>query len=67
MVGRVLGAPSSDSPQGCMLESLEFEHPDPVRLNFIFEVLGLDANVASRNDARIIARLKSPKGRVELI
>lgn len=59
--------PSSDSPQGCLLESLEFEHPDPVRLNLIFEVLGLDANVASRNDARIIARLKSPKGTVELV
>ena len=58
--------PSSDSPEGCMLESLEFEHPDPVRLNLIFEVLGLDANVASRENARITARLKSPKGRVDL-
>ena len=58
--------PSSDSPQGCLLESLEFEHPDPVRLNLTFEALGLDANVLSRNNVRIVARLKTPNGRVEL-
>jgi hypothetical protein len=58
--------PSSDAPQGCVLESLEFEHSDPVRLNLMFEVLGLDANVSSRSDVRIIATLKTPKGRVQL-
>ena len=58
--------PSSDSPQGCVLESLEFEHPDPVRLNLMFEALGLDADVSSGNDVRIIARLKTPNGRLEL-
>ena len=58
--------PSSDSPQGCVLESLEFGHPDPVRLNLMFEALGLDADVSSGNDVRIIARLKVPKGRLEL-
>jgi hypothetical protein len=58
--------PSSDSPQGCALESLEFGHPDPPRLNLIFEALGLDADVAAGNEVRIIARLKTPKGRLEL-
>jgi hypothetical protein len=58
--------PSRDAPQGCMLESVEFEHSDPVRLNLVFEALGLDANVSSRNDIRIIARLKAPNGHVEL-
>jgi hypothetical protein len=58
--------PSSDAPQGCVLESIEFEHPDPVRLNLMFEALGLDGDVSSRNDVRIIARLKAPNGRVEL-
>jgi len=58
--------PSSDSPQGCALESLEFGHPDPPRLNLIFEALGLDADVAAGNEVRIIARLKTPNGRLEL-
>ncbi len=58
--------PSSDSPQGCVLESLEFEHPDPPRLNVLFEALGLDADVSARSEVRIVARLKTPNGRVEL-
>ena len=58
--------PSSDSPQGCVLESLEFGHPDPPRLNLIFEALGLDADVAARGEVRIVARLKTPNGPLEL-
>jgi glyoxalase-like protein len=58
--------PSSDSPQGCVLESLEFEHPDPVRLNLVFEALGFDADVSSGSEVRIIAGLKAPKGRLKL-
>jgi len=59
--------PSSDSPKGCILESLEFQHPDSVRLKAIFEALGLDGRVSSRPDVRIRATVKSPKGRVELM
>ena len=58
--------PSSDSPRGCVLEALEFEHPDPVRLNLMFEAFGLDADVSSRSDVRIIAGMNTPKGRLEL-
>jgi hypothetical protein len=58
--------PSSDSPPGCVLESLEFEHPDPPRLNVVFEALGLDADVAAGGEVRITARLKTPSGRLEL-
>jgi hypothetical protein len=58
--------PSSDSPPGCVLESLEFEHPDPVRLNSIFEALGFDADVSSGSDVRIVAGLKTPNGRLKL-
>jgi hypothetical protein len=58
--------PSSASPQGCVLESLEFAHPDPPRLNVVFEALGLDGDVAAGSEVRIIARLKTPNGRVEL-
>ncbi len=58
--------PSSDSPQGCVLEALEFAHPDPPRLNVIFEALGLDADVAAGSEVQITARLKTPNGRVEL-
>lgn len=58
--------PSSDAPKGCVLESLEFGHSDPVRLNLMFEVLGLDADVSSRSDVRIVARVKAPIGLLEL-
>lgn len=58
--------PSSDSPPGCVLESLEFEHPDPVRLNSIFEALGFDADVSSGSDVRIVAGLKTPNGRLKM-
>jgi hypothetical protein len=58
--------PSLDSPPGCVLESVEFEHPDPPRLNLIFEALGLDADVAARGEVRIVARLKTPNGPLEL-
>jgi len=58
--------PSLDSPQGCVLESLEFEHPDPPRLNVVFEALGLDADVAAGSEVRIMVKIKTPNGRVEL-
>jgi hypothetical protein len=58
--------PSLDSPQGCALEAVEFEHPDPPRLNLIFEMLGLDADVSAGGEVRITAKIKTPNGRLEL-
>ncbi len=58
--------PSSGSPAGCVLESLEFQHTDPPLLNVLFEKLGFDADVSAGSEVRIVARLRTPKGRVEL-
>ena len=58
--------PSSDSPQGCVLESLAFSHPDPQQLKSIFEALGFEANVSAGSEVRITAMLKTPNGRLEL-
>jgi len=58
--------PSSNSPTGAILESLEFEHPDPVRLASIFEALGLEGRVSARRDVRIRAEVESPNGRLSL-
>ena len=58
--------PSSDSPAGCELESLRFEHPDPQALVNTLRSLGIEANVSKAANARIIAKLRTKKGLVEL-
>lgn len=58
--------PSTTSPKGCEIESLAFQHPDPSALSSALETLGLKATVSKSERARIVARLKTPKGIVEL-
>ena len=58
--------PSQDSPAGCELEWLEFEHPDPGRVTGVLTKLGIEAKVKRAGKAGLIATLKTPKGRVEL-
>jgi hypothetical protein len=58
--------PSTDSPKGCELSSLEFEHPDPEGLRSAFAKLGLDASVQHARAVNIVASLSTPKGRVVL-
>ncbi len=57
--------PSKTSPPGCELKSLEFHHPRPLELAAYLKTFGLEARI-SRGPARIIATLKTPKGRLEL-
>lgn len=58
--------PSRSTPAGCELESLEFQHSTPSDLWAALRTLGIDGKVSQAGAVRIIASLKTPKGRVEL-
>lgn len=58
--------PSKSTPAGCELELLEFQHPNASDLSGILRTLGMDAKVLQARAARIVATLKTPRGRVEL-
>jgi hypothetical protein len=54
--------PSTDSPRGCELESLEIEHPKAAEVNDLLSKVGIDAAASSRAPARIRATVRTPKG-----
>ena len=54
--------PSQDSPKGCELVSLEFEHTDADGLRRTLATIGIEATVRASNSVRIRATLKTPKG-----
>lgn len=58
--------PSVDSPSGCQLLSLEFEHPEAGKLAEAMKSLGINAKVARADSPAIKATLKSAKGNVTL-
>lgn len=58
--------PSQDSPKGCELVSLEFEHPDADLLRRALHQIGIDATVRATELPRIVATLQTPNGRVTL-
>ena len=58
--------PSRSTPADCELDSLEFQHSTPSDLSAALRELGIDGKVSQAGAVRIIARLKTPKGRVEL-
>lgn len=58
--------PSQDAPSGCMIEDLRFDHPRGDELSAMLRSLGLEANVETADQARIVAVLRTPKQRVEL-
>lgn len=58
--------PSHTAPGGSELESLELHHPNPSHLIAVLKTLGIEANVSHATNPRIVATIKSPKGRVEL-
>jgi hypothetical protein len=59
--------PSQDSPTGCQLLSLEFEHPDAEAITTAMKTLGINAKVAKGASPVIRTALNTPKGKVELI
>ena len=56
--------PSSDSPKGCELTSVEFEHPNAEGLTDALGRLEIAAVVKQADAAAIVATLKTPKGSV---
>jgi hypothetical protein len=58
--------PAQDSPKGCALVSLEFEHPDAARLRDTLERIGIDATPRDAAAPAIVATLTTPKGRLVL-
>jgi hypothetical protein len=58
--------PSQDSPKGCALVSLEFQHPDAGRLRETFSRIGIDATTRQAEASAIIATVATPKGRFVL-
>ena len=58
--------PSEDSPRGCKLVSFAIEHPEPVGVVNSLTSLGIAAPVIRAKNARLRARLATPKGEVEL-
>ena len=58
--------PAQDSPRGCDVLSLEFEHPDADALRRTLTQLGLEATVRTGATARIVATLQTPRGRLIL-
>ena len=59
--------PSQDSPSGCRLLALEFEHPEADQIRAMMNTLGLKAKVSKASAPAIKATLQTPKGKVELI
>lgn len=57
--------PSQDSPPGCTLSELRFQHPDPPALLSLFKTLGIDAQVTRAKTAGLIAVINTPKGSVK--
>jgi hypothetical protein len=58
--------PSQDSPAGCELQELAFEHPRPADVTATLERLGVRGDVKAAETARLTARLRTPKGPVVL-
>lgn len=58
--------PSQDSPAGCELEELAFEHPRAAEVVATLEKVGIRSEVKTAEKARLTARLRTPKGPVVL-
>src|SRR5579884_1310898 len=58
--------PSGTAPAGCRLESLEVQNPRPSDLTAVLKTIGIEAKVTPAANARIVAAITTPKGRVEL-
>ncbi len=58
--------PSVDSPSGCELLALEFEHPEAEKIAAFMLLLGINAKIAKADSPAIKATLKTSKGNVVL-
>ncbi len=58
--------PSQDSPTGGEIEALEIDHPDAAGVRDLLRLYGIDAKVNQAGRARLVATLKTRRGKVEL-
>ena len=58
--------PASTAPRGPALLSLRAEHPEPTRVEHAVLALGLDLSVTHASQPRLIARLRTQRGEVDL-
>ncbi len=57
--------PSTTSPSGCALVSMELTHPAPERLQLLFRTLAFSATILPGQRAGMKVTLDCPRGRVE--
>jgi hypothetical protein len=58
--------PSTDAPSGCQLERFTLADPDTVALGTLCAQLGLNAPIEKGTQSRLLARIRGPKGTLEL-
>ena len=58
--------PAQDAPAGCHLGRFHLESPDAAELKRIFETLCLEVQVEPAEMPRMVARITTPRGEVEL-
>lgn len=69
--------PSADTPRGCTLIALEVRHPEPERIRRHLELLAQhcagdpqradpEVNVVEADEARLVARIDTPRGVITL-
>lgn len=58
--------PSVDAPKGCTIEKFWVESPEAEKLAKRFELIGVNVDVKKGDKAQLRARIKGPKGEVEL-
>jgi hypothetical protein len=59
--------PSKSAPSGCVIEDLRFDHPRADELAAALRAIGLEADVVAADQARIVAIVQTPNGRIELV
>ena len=64
---RGVAHPSHDSPPGCLLRHLVLEATDPDPVSRILAALGTSAGLLPASRDRLVARIDSPRGTVDLV
>ena len=64
--GRDSVHPAADAPPGCHLERFHLQSPDAQELARVFQTLAVEVQVEPGEIPRMLARIASPRGEVEL-
>ena len=59
--------PSQTAPGGCQLESLAIEHPTPAPAAATLKAVGIEGPIQQSDRVRLVAVLRTPRGKVELV